>query len=126
MEFAAEEAALRGAALRVVSVWEIPPMVLQGAVAMPQVIEGFREQAEAFVREAALRVRELYPDLTCEGVALHGRSQDVLMEEAQGAALVVVGRRGQGGLASLLLGSVSGHMVNHAPSPVVVVPPLIR
>lgn len=126
VEFAAEEAALRGAALRVVSVWETPPMALQGAVAMPLVLEDLREQAEAIVREAVARVRELNPDLACEGVALNGRPQTVLVEEAQGTALVVVGRRGQGGLASLLLGSVSGHVVNHAPSPVVVVPPLVR
>lgn len=52
-----------------------------------------------------------------------GHPVQVLMDAAAGADLVVVGSRGHGGFAGMLLGSVSRHLAAHAPCPVVVVPP---
>lgn len=46
----------------------------------------------------------------------------VLLDAANGAAMLVVGSRGHSTIAGLLLGSVSQHCVQHAPCPVVVVP----
>ena len=126
LEFAVEEATLRGAGLRVVSVWDMPAMVPPEVIAAPDVFDGLREEASAVVAEAVSRAKELKPALPCEGVVLTGRAGDVLIEEARGAALMVVGRRGHGGLAGILLGSVSRHVADHAPCPVVVVPPLTQ
>lgn len=127
LEFAVEEAGLRGAMLRVMSVWELPPTKIhEAAAAVPEVTEGLRKYAEGIVSEAVERVRELAPDLPCEGAVVEGWPQAVIVEEAQGALLTVVGRRGRGALASLLLGSVSRYVVEHSPCPVIVVPPLIR
>jgi nucleotide-binding universal stress UspA family protein len=54
---------------------------------------------------------------------LPGAPAAVLVEQAQGADLLVVGNRGRGGLASALLGSVSLHCVLHAPCPITIVRP---
>jgi nucleotide-binding universal stress UspA family protein len=126
LEFAAEEAALRGAELRVVSAWEAPVLAQQAAMSVPDLYTDLEASAETNVAEAVARARELQPNLACEGKVLNGRPQTVLEEEAKRAILMVVGRRGQGGVASLLLGSVSAHVVNHALCPVTVVPPRAR
>lgn len=126
LEFAVEEATIRGAELRVISVWELPtfpkPDFEPGA--LPQEYLGLEAQAEKIVAEAVKRVRELNPNLPCKGEAREGRPQTVLVEEAMGADLLVVGRHGKGRLASLLMGSVSRHVADHAPCPVIIVPPL--
>jgi nucleotide-binding universal stress UspA family protein len=56
-------------------------------------------------------------------VVTEGSPARTLLDEARGADLLVVGSRGRGGFAGLLLGSVSQHCVHHAPCPVVVVRP---
>jgi nucleotide-binding universal stress UspA family protein len=53
--------------------------------------------------------------------AEEGTPSQVLMQAAQDAALLVVGSRGRGGFAGLLLGSVSLQCAQHAGCPVVVV-----
>jgi nucleotide-binding universal stress UspA family protein len=62
------------------------------------------------------------PDRGCETRVLRGRPASALVDEAQrwGADLVVIGSRGHGPLESLLLGSVSAEVVDHAPCPVLV------
>ena len=63
---------------------------------------------------------------TAPGVAVKTRSypgspEVILLDEAAGADLLVVGSRGLGGFKGRLLGSVSRHCVHRAPCPVVVV-----
>jgi len=52
---------------------------------------------------------------------LEGHPAPLLIEASEGADLVVVGCRGYGGFAGMLLGSVSQHLTAHARCPVVVV-----
>ena len=124
LAFAAEEAVLRQARLRIVCVWEMPPAIYAGGFA-PGLDEatndGFREGAEKVVKEAIDGARSLQPKLECEGRTAEGQPAEVLLEESRDATLIVVGNRGRGGFASLLLGSVSQQVVHHASCPVTVV-----
>jgi nucleotide-binding universal stress UspA family protein len=63
-----------------------------------------------------------HPDLAVSAVVERSRPSRALLEHARGARLLVVGTRGRGGFAGLLLGSVSRAMVHRAPCPVAVVP----
>lgn len=56
-----------------------------------------------------------------EGVVVEGRAVDVLYREAVTAERLVIGTRGRGGFAALLLGSVTHTLVRAAPCPVVAV-----
>jgi nucleotide-binding universal stress UspA family protein len=62
------------------------------------------------------------PDLMVEGFLLHGRPGSSIVDEAGafGADLVVVGSRGHGTIATMLLGSTASEVVDHAPCPVLV------
>ncbi|TWF75151.1 nucleotide-binding universal stress UspA family protein [Pseudonocardia hierapolitana] len=64
-----------------------------------------------------------HPDVPVRRVLARGRPAPCLLEQAQQAQLVVVGSRGRGEFAGLVLGSVGNVLVHHAPCPVAVVRP---
>lgn len=80
-------------------------------------VEIARKIAEAHVAGAFDRARGLAPDIAIETDALTGSAVSPLLEAATDAELLVVGARGRGGFAELLLGSVSQHVtfVRHVP-----------
>jgi len=125
--FAAHEAALHRATLRVVAVWQVPyGAYAAGLLPPPDLADAVREGAETAANEAGDQAEELEPDIYCERVAVEGHPADVLVQESTKAVLVVVGSRGHGGFASLLLGSVSHQVAQHAACPVVIVPPAAK
>ncbi|MGY4859298.1 universal stress protein [Cryobacterium sp. AP23] len=65
----------------------------------------------------------LHPDVTVEYRVALGGAAKTLIEVSKGSRMLVVGSRGRGGLAGMLLGSVSEQCVRHADCPVLVVPP---
>jgi nucleotide-binding universal stress UspA family protein len=85
---------------------------------------------EAILSAAARRIVEdamapwstRYPEVAVECRPVRAMNASVvLLEESAGAGLVVVGCRGRGGFASLLLGSVGRDLIGHAQAPVAIV-----
>ncbi|MDI6105879.1 universal stress protein [Actinoplanes sp. NEAU-A12] len=79
------------------------------------------EQAEELAAQARIIVQTTAPTVTVHVMTVPGDPAAVLLQHAATATMVVVGHRGRGGLTSLLLGSVSGHVATQAPHSAVVV-----
>ena len=82
------------------------------------------QAASRHLREALSRAETLLerPGITVESLLLRGRAATAIVDEAVafGADLVVLGSRGHGAIASMLLGSTAAEVVDHAPCPVLV------
>jgi nucleotide-binding universal stress UspA family protein len=125
LEHAIREAMFRNARLRVICAWEIPAAIYGGEGLggdLDQItLDSFRKHAEDTLREALAEVKRMQPSVPCDGEVIEGQAARVLLDQAKGSDLIVVGNRGRGELKSLLLGSVSQAVVHHAPCPVLVV-----
>lgn len=122
LEFALTEARLRALPLRVVCAWEpsTSSYVGEAFAATPDAFLEAEHLAEEVLRIALAGLAGT--DVPIEALAVEGRPAAVLVDQAAGAELVVVGSRGHGTTKRLLLGSVSTEVVHHAPCPVVIVP----
>ncbi|MCU0264708.1 MAG: universal stress protein [Actinomycetia bacterium] len=128
LEFAFEEAALRGTGLTVVHAWEAPFFdrpAGKGPTLPPEVVEeDLRAQADdehRLLDEVLTGWVDKYPEVDATPVLLHDKPAAALVALSVGAELLVVGSRGRGGFATLLLGSVSHPVLHHAACPVAVV-----
>ncbi len=113
------EARLRGARLRAVTAWHMSTMGAGLASGIDPTV--FEESASAVLDSALDALDDQADGVEIERVVRMGQPAQVLVEEARGADLLVVGSRGHGGFAGLLLGSVSHQCAMHASCPVVVV-----
>ena len=125
LEWAAAEARLRAAQLSLVRAW-YPPAALYGGLGWTgisaDVIDDFRELAAKQLEDACTKHAASLEGLTVERLVPEDLAAPALIEAAADADLLVVGTRGHGGFAGLLLGSVSQQCAHHAPCPVVIVP----
>ena len=125
LEWAMQEAAVRHAPLTVVAVHAVPksywgniPVI--GDSDTPQV-EKLRESVEELTQRAASRLGDARP-ASVNIHAVSGFAVQELLSASRDADVLVVGSRGAGGFARLLIGSVSSQVVQHATCPVVVIP----
>ncbi len=125
LEWALKEAALQHAHLTVLTVHSVPASPWTGN---PVLLEGDADDQEKMLKateeltlKAASQLGEARPDSVTIR-AISGYPAQELIEESRDADLVVVGSRGAGGFAKLMIGSVGSQVVEHAHCPVVVVP----
>lgn len=80
-----------------------------------------RRDGEQVVAQAEAHARRCDPRVRVRGDLLTGGASAVLVDQSRDAAMLVVGGRGRGGFADLLLGSVAAQVAAHAACPVVVI-----
>lgn len=125
LHWAAREARLHDARLDVIHVWAIPAQWAQGygvewTIDLAELGGDAQTVAEELV--AGTLTEQERPE-RLNVTAIEGNASSVLLEASKSADMLVVGTRGRGGFARLLLGSVSNAIVHHAVCPVVVIPP---
>ena len=116
LRWAARQAELTGATLEAVTSWSYPTTYGFPVIANVDWEKGARTVLDQAIAEALGDAGESVVRRVAEG-----HPSRLLADLAVGADLLVVGSRGHGGFTGLLLGSVSEHVVTHAPCPVVVV-----
>ena len=114
LRWAARQARLTGAELHAVAVWDYPT----GALVLEDV-DWFGITGKSLDDATTASLDPDEADRVQRSV-LRGYPVRELLGAAADAELLVVGSRGRGGMAGMLLGSVSQHVVTHARCPVVV------
>jgi nucleotide-binding universal stress UspA family protein len=122
LRWALEEARLRRAELKVIRAWLYPQIGAYGAVpAELAYVDVLRSDVQEMLDVLVDEVAGENPGVAIVRVVAEGPPAQVLIEAAADADLLVVGSRGRGGFAGLLLGSVGQQCAHHASCPVVIV-----
>ncbi|MDX3129080.1 universal stress protein [Streptomyces europaeiscabiei] len=124
LRFAFETAAARGASLRAVRAWALPPLYAYSPGSLKLLDEaGGLEPYERKALSAALEpLRERFPEVPVTQHVEMGSAGQVLLSVAQRAQLMVVGRRARRTAVGARIGSVAHGVLHHAHCPVAVVP----
>ncbi|MFG2073784.1 universal stress protein [Nonomuraea maritima] len=116
VDFAFREAELRSARLRVVYAFAWPR-----TTGFEPADRDSEREALDMLNERLSDHRERHPTVDVVTEVVHGHPLEVLREAAAAADLLVVGSRGHGQVAGMLLGSISQGLLHHAPCPLAVV-----
>ncbi|WFF05301.1 universal stress protein [Micromonospora sp. WMMD1076] len=121
VRLAAREARRRNRPLRVVHgfIWPLLRVPVSAPAGSPPGA-GLRNQAERLVSDAVAAAEAESPGLRITGEIIDGEAAAVLLGESPTAALVVLGDRGLGGFAALVVGSVAVQVASYADCPVLV------
>lgn len=119
LRWAVRQAEKQNSVVRVVAVWHQP--VYFAATPRPFPERELQDAAQQAVDEAVAEATKDVPGFEAETSIQRGHPPRVLLKAAEGAEMLVLGYRGRGGVAGMLLGSVVLQCVQHATCPVVVI-----
>jgi nucleotide-binding universal stress UspA family protein len=118
LRWAVRHAELARGTVTAIAVWNYPVFYgMEGAGAF----DDLQHSAERTLAAAVADVVREGTTIEVRQEVLQGTPAQVLLESAKDADLLVVGSRGHGGFTGALLGSVSHHVAQHSPCPVVIV-----
>jgi len=119
LRWAVRQAVLVGAEVHAIYAWRVPNTFYGGGV--PSVLE--RDLSHDSQTELDEIITEVVGERPAHLVAkaVEGHAAPTLVDASEYAQLLVVGSRGRGAFAGMLLGSISDYCVSHAACPVVVV-----
>jgi nucleotide-binding universal stress UspA family protein len=123
LEYAAKEAVAHHTGLTVLTVHQAVRDVYGGVSTYPgdsAQTDKVRQAAQAETDQVLAGLAERPESVTVK--AVHGLPADEIVKAAEGADMVVMGSRGNGGFARLVLGSVATQVSHHANCPVLIVP----
>ena len=120
LDFALQEASLRGAALVALHAWTGHDSTELDLAVQHEPWSGDAQERRVLA-EALAGADGRYLDVPIRRQVLRGNAGSLLSEWSHTAQLVVVGSRGHGGPTGLVLGSVSRHLIFHADCPTTVV-----
>jgi len=120
VEWAAREAQRHRAPLRIVSAPALLPRMRPSAHPPETVAARLKSEACRALDEAITRSREVAPGQLIDVDLLAGPPALAVSQCGVGALMLVVGARGSGGFAAMMLGSVSRYVASRASCPVVV------
>lgn len=115
-----QAASLRGVPLIAITAWDYGPYDAHNAElwahSVTEMNALMEEEGRALIAEKAAE----FPDVDVTVKAVRGRPEHALIEASRDAGLLVIGSKGRGGFARLLLGSTSRHVLRESYCPVVV------
>ncbi len=127
LRWAARVAEATGATIEAVAAWSYPVGYTMAAVPAewnPQ------NDTQQMLTDTVTEVLADHKPGTVTAIVREGGAAQALLDVSKGATMLIVGSRGHGGFAGLLLGSVSSNVAEHADCPVLVVhgdePPPLR
>jgi len=121
LEFACDRAQLTGELVVAVHGWRLTNVPVDQHGNLPVSLVARIEDEERLLAESVAGLRDKYPDLALDTMAIPVVAQRALADASFTASLVVVGSRGLGAFPGLLLGSVSADVAQHAHCPVAIV-----
>jgi nucleotide-binding universal stress UspA family protein len=124
LSWAADQARATGDELEIVTSWEIPTWLVSGSAAAsaePVLDYDFAGEAARSLKEAVAEVLGEPGELHYREIVAEGHPAVSLVRHSEGAELLVVGSRGHGEFAGMLLGSVSMYVAAHAHCPVLII-----
>lgn len=118
---AVAEAEKRGVPLMAIYAWDIAPELGDFGAVVRLDPEQTKQDLDAMLDELLAPLLDGHPDVQVDRRVVQATPRAALVEASQQASLIVMGSRGLGGFAGLLLGSVSRAVTRESECPVIVV-----